>query len=258
MPACALGRRGQRLDLELGRQVDAEAVDRNFLEFLFARLHDARQRGVARFVEAQVRRDDGGQVERDRFEAAIDLADHGALRAGDLDLRGERRLRPSEHLGEHLADLIGVVVDRLLAEHHDIGLLVAGDLREHARDRESGSRRLVGLAPGSRGRRPSQGRCASCSCQVGWPIETSTTSPPPCFSLIRSASSIAISSNGLITHLTLSVAIPEPSGRTRIVVAGSGTRLMEPESSQRYHSDACAYSAIQRSESFRIDREWNR
>ena len=66
----------------------------------------------------------------------------------------------------------------------------------------------------------------SCSCHALWPIAASTTSPAPCFSLIRRASSIAISSNGLITHLTLSVAIPEPSGRTRIVVAGSGTRLI--------------------------------
>src|ERR1700730_17000119 len=65
----------------------------------------------------------------------------------------------------------------------------------------------------------------NCSCQVCRPIEINTTSPPPCFSLIRSASSRAISSNGLITHLTLSVAIPEPSGRIRMVVAGSGTRF---------------------------------
>jgi ATP-dependent protease HslVU (ClpYQ) ATPase subunit len=65
----------------------------------------------------------------------------------------------------------------------------------------------------------------SCSCQVGRPTEIRTTSPPPCFSLILRASSIAISSKGLITHLTLSVAIPDPSGSTRIVVAGSGTRL---------------------------------
>src|SRR6516162_11360474 len=43
---------------------------------------------------------------------------------------------------------------------------------------------------------------------------------------MRSASSMAISSKGLMTHLTLSVAIPEPSGSTRMVVAGSGTRLM--------------------------------
>src|SRR5580704_4890079 len=42
---------------------------------------------------------------------------------------------------------------------------------------------------------------------------------------MRKASSRAISSKGLITHLTLSVAIPEPSGRILIVVAGSGTRF---------------------------------
>src|SRR5713226_6789744 len=53
----------------------------------------------------------------------------------------------------------------------------------------------------------------------------STTSLPPSFSLIRRASSMAISSKGLMTYLMLSVTIPDPSGFTRIVVSGSGTLL---------------------------------
>ncbi len=65
----------------------------------------------------------------------------------------------------------------------------------------------------------------SCSCATLPPTLTSTTSAPPCFSLIRSASSMAISQNGLTTYLTLSVTIPVPSGRTLIVAFGSGTRF---------------------------------
>ena len=65
----------------------------------------------------------------------------------------------------------------------------------------------------------------SCSCAVFSPIETSTTSVPLTFSFSRSPSSIAISSKGLITHLTLSVVIPTPSGAIFTTVSGSGTRL---------------------------------
>src|SRR5262249_7074974 len=65
----------------------------------------------------------------------------------------------------------------------------------------------------------------SCSCAAFCPIETSTTSVPLSFSFRRSPSSIAISSKGLITHLTLSVVMPTPSGAIFTTVSGSGTRL---------------------------------
>ncbi len=65
----------------------------------------------------------------------------------------------------------------------------------------------------------------SCSCAAFGPMLTSTTSEPACFSFRRSASSIAISSNGLTTHLTLSVANPVPSALILSCVSGSGTRF---------------------------------
>src|SRR5881396_556664 len=65
----------------------------------------------------------------------------------------------------------------------------------------------------------------SCSCAVFAPIETSTTSLPGTFSFTRSASSIAISSKGLITHLTLSPTMLLPSGAILMTVSGSGTRF---------------------------------
>src|SRR5439155_1025555 len=65
----------------------------------------------------------------------------------------------------------------------------------------------------------------SCSCALFVPIETSTTSLPATFSFTRSASSIAISSKGLITHLTLSPTMLLPSGAILMTVSGSGTRF---------------------------------
>src|SRR5437764_6812118 len=46
------------------------------------------------------------------------------------------------------------------------------------------------------------------------------------FSLSRTASSTAISSNGFIDILTLAVSTPEPSGLTRTLTLKSTTRLM--------------------------------
>ncbi len=54
----------------------------------------------------------------------------------ELNLGSKGRLRPSEHLGQHLADLVRVVVDRLLAEQHEVRLFVARDLREDSRERQ--------------------------------------------------------------------------------------------------------------------------
>ena len=56
------------------------------------------------------------------------------LVAGDLDLRREGALRPAEQGGEHLADLVAIVVDRLLAEDEHPGLLLLGDLGEDLGD----------------------------------------------------------------------------------------------------------------------------
>src|SRR5262245_54924270 len=65
----------------------------------------------------------------------------------------------------------------------------------------------------------------SCSCAALGPMLTSTTSLPAFFSLMRSASSTAISSKGLTTHFTLSVTKPVPSALIFSCVSGSGTRF---------------------------------
>ena len=112
---------------EARRHVDAERGGRGRLQRLLLRLHDVRQRRVARLVQAQVGRDDGRQLHLQRLETAVDLAlDRGAA-VGDVHLRRERRLRPVEQRGEHLAGLVGVVVDRLLAQDHELRLFLRRD-----------------------------------------------------------------------------------------------------------------------------------
>ena len=112
-----------------------------------------------------------------------------------LLLGGERRLRPGEPTGEDLAGLVLVVVDRLLAEEHEIGPLLQGHLLEERRGRTRVERPVVpheDAAIGAHGERR-----ASSLTDVAPPIETTTTSPP-CASRRRSASSTAISSKGFI------------------------------------------------------------
>jgi hypothetical protein len=83
------------------------------------------------------------ELDLDVLEAAVDLAGHhrGLLVVGELDRRGVGGLTPTEHLGDHLADDVGVVVDRLLAHEDDLGLLGVDELLEGARDH----RRLDGV-----------------------------------------------------------------------------------------------------------------
>ena len=128
---------------------------------------------------------------------------------------GEGSLAPAEQRGEHLARLIAVVVDRLLAQDHEAGLFFFGDLGEDLRHGE----RLDGLvdldqnaAVGAHG----EARAQVSSAFAG-PMETTTTSVALPASLRRSASSTAISSKGFIDILTLARSTPEPSGLTLIL-----------------------------------------
>ena len=61
------------------------------------------------------------------LEPAIDLAGDRDGVAVDHDLRGEGALRPAEQRGQHLAGLVAVVVDRLLAEDDEAGLFRLDD-----------------------------------------------------------------------------------------------------------------------------------
>ena len=136
LPALALRR---LLDLERDqarREIDAESGGRQLLDRLLLRLHDVGQRGVARLVEPQIGGDDRRQLERDRLQPAIDLARDLRLAALDRELRGEGALRPAEQGRQHLAGLVAVVVDRLLAEDDELGCSFVDDRLQQLGDRE--------------------------------------------------------------------------------------------------------------------------
>ena len=59
----------------------------------------------------------------------------------DHELGGEGALRPAEQRGQHLAGLIAVVVDRLLAEDDELGLFRVDDALQELGDGERLDRR---------------------------------------------------------------------------------------------------------------------
>ena len=128
-PAAAFALRGldhlQRL--EARRDIHTQRRRSQRFQRLLLGLHDVRQRRVARLVQAQIRCDDGRQAHLDGFEPAVDLTFAGNGVARDIDLRGERCLRPIEQRGQHLARLVGIVVDCLLTENDHPGLFPVDD-----------------------------------------------------------------------------------------------------------------------------------
>ena len=61
--------------------------------------------------------------------------------AVDRDLGGEGALRPAEQRGQHLAGLVAIVVDRLLAQDDQAGLFRVGDRLEQLGHRQRLDRR---------------------------------------------------------------------------------------------------------------------
>ena len=118
-------------------------------------------------------------------------------------------MRPAEQRGQHLAGLVAIVVDRLLAEDDEPGLFRVDD-----------ALRILATASGSTlpsvlTRMPRSAPMASAVRMVSWacagPIDTATISVALPSSLRRIASSTAISSNGFIDILTLASSTPVPS-----------------------------------------------
>ncbi len=71
-----------------------------------------------------------GSDERHRFETPVDLARDLHLLTVELHFGRERSLGPADQCSEHLAGLVGVVVDRLLAEEHELRLLLLNERLE--------------------------------------------------------------------------------------------------------------------------------
>src|SRR5689334_19426783 len=64
----------QNFNFDLRRQINAKAIDRHLGKRLFARLHNAGERSVARFIEPQVSRYNCREWEGQRFQTAVSLA----------------------------------------------------------------------------------------------------------------------------------------------------------------------------------------
>ncbi len=118
-----------------------------------------------------------------------------ALSPDELDLRRERRLGTPPQGRQHLAGLVVVVVDRLLAEDHEERLFLLDDLQEQLGDvqrfdRAALSMRIARSAPIARAVRS----CCCVSC--GADGDDDDLFSAAAFSLMRIASSRAISSKG--------------------------------------------------------------
>jgi hypothetical protein len=120
----ALGRLGDLERLQARRDVDAQVGRLDGVERLLLGLHDVGQRGVARLVQAQVGGDHRRQAHRQGLQAAVDLAGHRDLCRRPLRPWRRRCLRPARQRGQHLAGLVGVVVDGLLAQDHQARLFL--------------------------------------------------------------------------------------------------------------------------------------
>ena len=109
----------------------AQVAQAHLDQGLLLRLHYVRQARVAGLVESQVRRDHHGQLSLDRLDAAVDfLGDEHAI-ALELDLAGLGGLGPAQQAREHGPRLRGIVVDALLAQDHQVALLLVDQGAQH-------------------------------------------------------------------------------------------------------------------------------
>ena len=76
----ALGRLLDLEHLQPRRDVDAQRIRRQDLDWLLLGLHDVGQRRIARLVQAQVGGDHRRQLDLDVLEAAVDLASDERVR----------------------------------------------------------------------------------------------------------------------------------------------------------------------------------
>ena len=103
-------------------------------ERLLLGLHDVGQGRVTRFVEPQVGGHYGRQRDLDGFQPAVDFTGHRCFAVGHNNLRGEGGLRPVHQRCEHLAGLVGVIVNGLLAAQDDLRLFFLADGLEQLGD----------------------------------------------------------------------------------------------------------------------------
>ena len=208
-----------------GCGVTPSAAGVDDVERLLLGLDDVRQLHETRFVQPQVHRDHGGQIDFQHFQARIDFAGDARGLAIEFDLRCEGGLRAIPQC-RRASGRSGCCRRRWPA------CRAAPGRAARAPPASAGSARHPAARAGPRGS-PAAARSApiasavrSWFCTSAGPMETTTTSSARPFSFRRRASSSAISSKGLMLCLTPSVMTPLLSAFTRMRTLKSTTRLM--------------------------------
>src|ERR1035437_1821507 len=110
----------------------SQTCQRHFFEGFLPGLHDSGQGNVAWLIETQVAADDGRQLDGDGFNPTIRFATAAgpAVVLDQFELGDKRSLPYAEQGGQHLANLVRVVINGLLAHQDEGRLLTAIDSRE--------------------------------------------------------------------------------------------------------------------------------
>src|SRR5262249_22025734 len=122
--------------VEPWRDVDGVSVRRLLVDRLLLGFHDVGEARITRLVEAQIGGHNRRALELYRLQAAVDLARDQNAVALYHHFRREGALRPSGERRQHLAGLIAIVIDRLLAHDDEPRLLLLDDGLEDFGDGE--------------------------------------------------------------------------------------------------------------------------
>lgn len=167
-----IGHTGNLQRLQTSLILNTKVRQSLLLQRLLLCLHDVRQAGVPRLVQAQIRRNDHGQLRAEGLNTTVDFAGDfdGATVILDVDLAGLRRLRPVEETSQHLARLALVAVNGLLAQQDEIDVLLLHDALQQLRDSQRLQAAVVGLghvdvegSVGAQGHGRAEGVCS-----FGW------------------------------------------------------------------------------------------
>ena len=117
-------------------EVNIETVDGAGIDLLLLGFHDVGEGGVAWLSEAQVNGSYGRDLGLDRLQTTINFAGGSEGVTVDLQAGKEGRLRPVEESSEHLSSLVGIVINGLLANDHEVGGLLFHEFSQNFGDTE--------------------------------------------------------------------------------------------------------------------------
>src|SRR5690606_27241748 len=102
--------------------VNAQVSRRHGVQRLLLGFHDVRQRSVARLIQTQVCGNNRRQVQSNCHQTAVYFAGYVNLVTVNNHFRGEGALAHASRTSQHLASLVVVGIDGLLAKNNQLGL----------------------------------------------------------------------------------------------------------------------------------------